>query len=74
MCFLLLGLQLSKNVSIHFLSYSRSGLITVSPVGPAVSGAFQEMKAEVSEVPAPPKVQENVQDNAGLTASALYHC
>ncbi|MCJ8731215.1 hypothetical protein PDJAM_G00196860 [Pangasius djambal] len=33
--------------------------------GPAVSGAFQEMKAEVSEVPAPPKVQENVQDYAG---------
>ncbi|KAG7330575.1 hypothetical protein KOW79_006797 [Hemibagrus wyckioides] len=33
--------------------------------GPAVIGEFQEMKAEVSEVPVPPKVQENVQDNAG---------
>ncbi|XP_027032806.1 myocilin-like isoform X2 [Tachysurus fulvidraco] len=33
--------------------------------GPAVSGKFQEMKAEVSEVSVPPKVQENLKDNAG---------
>ncbi|GAA6085715.1 myocilin-like isoform X1 [Tachysurus ichikawai] len=50
---------------IYFLSYIRSALITFSPVGPAVPGEFQEMKAEVSEVPVPPKVHKNFKDNAG---------
>ncbi|KAI5622173.1 myocilin precursor, partial [Silurus asotus] len=39
--------------------------VAVSSVGPGVRGAFLEMKAEVSEVPVPPKVQEDLQNSAG---------
>ncbi|XP_036453472.1 myocilin-like isoform X2 [Colossoma macropomum] len=33
--------------------------------GPVTNGEFQELKAELSELPAPAKVRENVQNNTG---------
>ena len=46
--------------------------MSVSPPGPVTKGEFQELKAELSELPAPAKVRENAQNNTGLENSSVH--